>query len=167
MSRRGLGGPEKGLQSVMFHRQLLLTHAPSGASATSPGRKTFLTTAVPSMDRDATLPARAWPLLDSTTRSCCAKAPASTIWPRLPCRDRGGGPMCAQPTAATAARWGAISATTLARSCCCCSFPARSGALLSSILAGREQVFQEIGASLCGLFSFIVMFLVLPPSGSA
>jgi hypothetical protein len=30
MSRRGLGGPEKGLQSVMFHRQLLLTHAPSG-----------------------------------------------------------------------------------------------------------------------------------------
>jgi hypothetical protein len=35
MSRRGLGGPEKGLQSVMFHRQLLLTHAPSGA--THPG----------------------------------------------------------------------------------------------------------------------------------
>jgi hypothetical protein len=30
MSRRGLGRPEKGLQSVMFHRQLLLTHAPSG-----------------------------------------------------------------------------------------------------------------------------------------
>ena len=29
MSRRGLGGPEKGLQSVMFHRQLLLTQAPS------------------------------------------------------------------------------------------------------------------------------------------
>lgn len=24
--------------------------------------------------------------LDQTTRSCCAKAPASTIWPRLPCR---------------------------------------------------------------------------------
>jgi cell wall-associated NlpC family hydrolase len=33
MSRRGLGGPEKGLQSVMFHRQLLLTHAPSGTTA--------------------------------------------------------------------------------------------------------------------------------------
>jgi hypothetical protein len=32
MSRRGLGGPEKGLQSVMFHRQLLLTHAPSCSS---------------------------------------------------------------------------------------------------------------------------------------
>ena len=29
MSRKGLGGPQKGLQSVMFHRQLLLTHAPS------------------------------------------------------------------------------------------------------------------------------------------
>ena len=25
-------------------------------------------------------------LLDQTIRSCCAKAPASTIWPRLPCR---------------------------------------------------------------------------------
>ena len=25
-------------------------------------------------------------LLDQSTRSCCAKAPASTIWPRLPCR---------------------------------------------------------------------------------
>jgi hypothetical protein len=33
MSRRGLGGPEKGLQSVMFHRQLLLTHAPSAPVA--------------------------------------------------------------------------------------------------------------------------------------
>jgi hypothetical protein len=50
-------------------------------------------------------------LLDQTTRSCCAKAPASTIWPRLPCRDRGGGPMSAQPTAANGAM-GAISATT-------------------------------------------------------
>jgi len=28
MSRKGLEGPENGLQSVMFHRQLLLTHAP-------------------------------------------------------------------------------------------------------------------------------------------
>jgi hypothetical protein len=50
-------------------------------------------------------------LLDQTTRSCCAKAPASTIWPRLPCRDRGGGPMSALPTAANGAI-GAISATT-------------------------------------------------------
>jgi len=30
MSRKGLEGPENGLQSVMFHRQLLLTHAPRG-----------------------------------------------------------------------------------------------------------------------------------------
>ena len=28
MSRKGLEGPENCLQSVMFHRQLLLTHAP-------------------------------------------------------------------------------------------------------------------------------------------
>jgi len=32
MSRKGLEGPENGLQSVMFHRQLLLTHAPSSKS---------------------------------------------------------------------------------------------------------------------------------------
>jgi hypothetical protein len=45
--------------------------------------------------------------------------------------------------------------------------PCRSGALLPSIFAGREQVFQQIRAPLCGLFSFIVMFLVFAPSGSA
>ena len=32
MSRKGLEGPENGLQSVMFHRQLLLTHAPRGGA---------------------------------------------------------------------------------------------------------------------------------------
>jgi hypothetical protein len=31
MSREGLGGPHKGSQSVMFHRQPLLTQAPSRA----------------------------------------------------------------------------------------------------------------------------------------
>lgn len=58
---------------------------------------------------------------------------------------------------------GAISATTLRTVALCSSFPARSGALLPYIFDGREQVFQEIGAPLCGLFPFIVMFLVFPP----
>ena len=80
-----------------------------------PGRGAELSDAQQLLMRDGAL-------LDQTTRSCCAKAPASTIW-RLPCRDRGGGPMSAQPTAASGAM-GAMSATTLARSCCCCSFPA-------------------------------------------
>jgi len=35
------------------------------------------------------------------------------------------------------------------------------------MFAGREQVFSQIGAPLCGLFSFIVMFVGFPPSGSA
>ena len=72
--------------------------------------------------------------------------------------------MSAQPTAANGAM-GAISATTprtvallLLVPCPLCS-----GALLPSIFDGREQVFQEIGAPLCGLFPFIVMFLVFSP----
>jgi hypothetical protein len=73
--------------------------------------------------------------------------------------------MSAQPTAATA-RWVLDPPRSLARSRCCSSFPDRSGAL-PYIFDGREQVFQQIGAPLCGLFPFIVMFLVFPPSGSA
>ena len=61
------------------------------------------------------------------------------------------------------ARWVLYPPRPLARSRCCSSFPARSGALLPSIFDGREQVFQEIGAPLCGLFPFIVMFLVFSP----
>jgi hypothetical protein len=120
--------------------------------------------AVPNSSDAQQLLMRDGALLDQTTRSCCAKAPASTIWPRLPCRDRGGGPMSAQPTAANGAM-GAISATT-ARTVALLLLvpcPLCSGALLPYIFDGREQVFQEIGAPLCGLFPFIVMFLVFPP----
>ena len=69
-------------------------------------------------------------------------------------------PMSARVTLATACACCGRSAATRAPWRCCSASRWRCSSLMHFVFDGRPRTFQSIGAPMCGLFPFIIMFLL-------